>query len=121
MFARMLSSQTSTESACIHSSGQKRTARNWLSSFLACVVLPDPGKPHTIISVARDSIFSFYCGKLSAGHAWTHGSLRLENMLPSELFPCCWAFPSVFSVLSSQALFGVGLSEIGRASCRERV
>src|SRR5689334_10331530 len=39
------------ESAAIHSSGQKRTASSLRCSSLATVVLPEPGKPHTMINL----------------------------------------------------------------------
>src|SRR6266699_791006 len=40
-----------TESASIHSSAQKRTARSLLSSSLAWVVLPEPDNPQTMINL----------------------------------------------------------------------
>src|SRR5205823_3501041 len=41
-----------SETASIHSSGQKRTAPSLLSRALANVVLPEPGNPHTTINLA---------------------------------------------------------------------
>src|SRR5262249_54125606 len=48
---RLSSSQRSRARASIHSSGERRTARSRLSSRLASVVLPAPGRPHTMTSL----------------------------------------------------------------------
>src|SRR5271170_1112148 len=50
-FSRLSSSYKSMARAVIHSSGARRTARNCSSSSFACVVLPDPGRPQTIINL----------------------------------------------------------------------
>src|SRR5215831_20774845 len=42
------------ERASIHSSGAKRIPWSLLSSIFAIVVLPEPGKPHTIINLEPD-------------------------------------------------------------------
>src|SRR5215813_4219335 len=46
------------ERASIHSSGARRIPCSLLSSIFAIVVLPEPGKPHTIINLEPPPDFS---------------------------------------------------------------
>src|SRR2546423_1326027 len=46
------------ESASIHSSGARRTARSLTSSHFANVVFPEPGKPQTMINLPAPESFT---------------------------------------------------------------
>ena len=66
------------ERAVIQSSGERRTACSLRSSIVAWVVFPEPGRPHTIISLAR-------LAEPSIGNQWRKWRIPVKTMATPTL------------------------------------
>src|SRR5580698_881030 len=105
----------SISSACIQSSGEKRTAAYSVSSRFASVVFPAPGKPQMMARrlFVDDSFMGKPSGRIGK---WTrtrstHPFEKKSVRHPGRLVPHGFTFAA--RVAGAQALFGVGINADG--------
>src|SRR5258708_251313 len=110
----------SSERASIHSSGEKRTAPSLFSSILASVVLPEPGNPHTMISLGPVLDFSIK-EIIPDGRSTRAGVFTWEraNGFPIDLLPM--VLDCRFEIQRSGATIrAVGNCQHGKAQSADR-